>query len=121
MEVIKDNVVNYEQMVIMEKYETLIAYLYPIAQSMPRKHGIAREMFLKALFGQAELFYEAGKSNQVSKLYVADAGLAHLRFWLRFLATPSTRGISTNQHKVALTMLSEIGSILGSWIGKRKG
>ena len=96
MEVIKDNIVNYEQMAIMEKYETLIAYLYPIAQSMPRKHGIARDMFLRTLFKQAELFYEAGKSNQASKLYIADAGLAHLRFWLRFLVTPSTRGISTN-------------------------
>jgi hypothetical protein len=121
MEVFKDNVVNYEQMAIMEKYETLVAYLYPIAQSMPRKHGVARDMFLKCLFGQAELFYEAGKTNQVGKLYVADAGLAQLRFWLRFLVHQSTRGISVHQHKVALFMLSEIGSMLGSWITKRKG
>ena len=121
MEVIKDNVVNYEQMVIIEKYETLIAYLYPLAQSLPRKHGVVRDMFLNCLFSQAGLFYEAGKSNQVSKLYIADAGLAHLRFWLRFLVNPSTRGITVNQHKVALSMLSEIGSMLGSWITKRKG
>jgi hypothetical protein len=121
MEVFKDNVVNYEQMAIMEKYETLVAYLYPIAQSMPRKHGVARDMFLKCLFGQVELFYEAGKTNQVGKLYVADAGLAQLRFWLRFLVHQSTRGISVHQHKVALFMLSEIGGMLGSWITKRKG
>lgn len=121
MEVIKENVVSYEQMAIMEKYETLIAYLYPIAQSMPRKHGVARDMFLSALFKQAELFYEAGKSNQVSKLYIADAGLAHLRFWLRFLENPKIKGVSPNQHRVSLGMLSEIGSMLGSWITRRKG
>ena len=121
MEVIKDNIVNYDQMVIMEKYETLIMYLYPIAQSLPRKHGTAREMFLKCLFGQTELFYEAGKTNQVSKLYIADAGLAHLRFWLRFLVNPKTKGISSQQHKVSLVMVTEIGSMLGKWINKRKG
>lgn len=121
MEVVKDIATSYDQMAIMEKYERFINYMYPIAQSMPRKHGVAREMFLKSLFGQAELFYEAGKSNQVSKIYVADAGIAHLRFWLRFLVMPSTRGISIHQHKVALVMLSEVGSILGSWIVKRKG
>jgi len=121
MEVIKEPVVNYSQMAIMEKYETIVAYLYPIAQSMPRKHGVARDMFLRCLFGQAELFYEAGKSNQVNKLYIADANLAQLRFWLRFLVKPSTRGISPHQHKVVLTMLSEVGAMLGSWIANRKG
>ena len=51
MEVIKEPVSNYDQMAIMEQYERVIAYLYPIAQSIPRRHGIARDMFLKALFG----------------------------------------------------------------------
>ena len=36
----------YEQMNIVEKYETVIAYLYPIAQNIPRKHGVAKAMFL---------------------------------------------------------------------------
>ena len=121
MEVIKDVSTSYDQMAIMEKYERFINYMYPIAQSLPRKHGVARDMFLKCLFGQAALFYDAGKSNQVSKIYIADAGLAHLRFWLRFLVMPSTRGISTHQHQVSLMMLAEVGSMLGSWIAKRKG
>ena len=67
-------------MSIVEKYERVIGYLYPIAQSMPRKHGVAREMFLKCLLGQPDLFFQAGKSTQVSKIYAADAGLAQLRF-----------------------------------------
>ena len=31
---------SFDQMVIVEKYERVVAYLYPIAQSMPRKHGV---------------------------------------------------------------------------------
>ena len=57
----------YEQMAIVEKYETVISYLYPIAQSLPRKHGVVRDMFLQCLLGQVQLFVEAGKSNQVSR------------------------------------------------------
>ena len=121
MEVIKDASVSYDQMAIMEKYERIIHYLYPIAQSMPRKHGIARDMFLTTLFNQSNLFYEAGKSNQISKLYIADAGLAHLRFWLRFLETPKVKCISQHQHDTVLNMIAEIVGMLGSWITKRKG
>ena len=121
MEVVKEYVVNYDQMSIIEKYEKVISYLYPIAQTMPRKHGVVRDMFLKTIFTQPELFYEAGKSNQVGKLYVADAGLAHLRFWLRFLETPKVKCITKHQHEVALIMIAEVGSMLGSWISKRKG
>jgi len=118
---IKQASANYSQMAIIEKYEKIIAYLYPIAQSMPKKQGVIRDLFLKALFYQVELFYVAGKSNQVSKIYDADAGLAHLRFWLRFLVMPSTRGLTPHQHQVVLLMLAEVGSMLGSWLTKRKG
>jgi hypothetical protein len=37
-------------------------------------------MFLESLLGQVSLFVEAGKSNQISRLYTADAGLAQIRF-----------------------------------------
>jgi len=87
----------YDQMLIVEKYETVISYLYPIAQNLPRKHAVARDLFLETLLGQVNLFIVAGKSNQASRLYQADAGLAMLRFWLRFLGKlnrfiPSWRG-----------------------------
>ena len=42
----------YEQMNIVEKYETVIAYLYPIAQNIPRKHGVAKAMFIECLLEQ---------------------------------------------------------------------
>jgi hypothetical protein len=123
MDVIQDTGQCYNQMAIVEKYETVIAYCYPIAQNLPRQHGIAKEMFIRALLGQVALFIIAGKSNQVSKVYAADAGLADLRFWFRFLAQSKIRGMTPHQHQVSLTLLAEVGAMLGSWIKrmKRKG
>jgi hypothetical protein len=110
----------YDQMAVVEKYERVISYLYPIAQSLPRKHGAAREMFLQTLLGQADLFFQAGKSNQVSKIYAADAGLAHLRFWLRFLL--SIKGLTPHQLEVAQSLIAEVGGMLNSWLkSKRSG
>ena len=108
----------YDQMVIVEKYERVIAYLYPIAQSMPRKHGVAREMFLECLLGQPDLFFQAGKSTQVSKIYAADAGLAQLRFWMRFLV--SIRCMTAHQLQTAQILVSEVGAMVGAWVKRRK-
>lgn len=121
MEVIKEEVVSYDQMAIIEQYEKVIAYLYPIAQSIPRKHGVVRDMFLRALFKQTEMFYEAGKTNQIGKIYIADAGLAGLRFWLRFLVTPKIKCITKHQHETALVLIANVGSMVNSWVIKRKG
>lgn len=111
----------YDQMLIVEKYETVISYLYPIAQNLPRRHAVARDMFLETLLGQVELFIVAGKSNQASRLYQADAGLAMLRFWLRFLGKKQVRGITPHQMEVAQVLISEVGKILGAWITRLKG
>lgn len=115
-----DAIQTYEPMAVVEKYETVIKYLYPIAQSLPRKHGVARDMFLACLLGQVQLFVEAGKSTQVSRLYVADAGLSHLRFWLRFLCGEQVRGITPHQVKTAQVLVAEVGKMLGTWIVKQK-
>ena len=72
---------------------------------MPRKHGTAREMFLQCLLGVPDALFQAGKSNQVSKIYAADAELAHLRFWMRFLH--SIRAMSPHQLQTALVLLAE--------------
>jgi hypothetical protein len=111
----------YEQMLIVEKYETVIRYLYPIAQNIPRRHGVAKAMFITCLLEQVRLFTEAGKSNQISRLYIADAGLAQLRFWLRFLASKSVRALSLHQVDTAQVLLAEVGKILGAWMSKQKG
>jgi hypothetical protein len=116
----KDAAQSYAQMAIVERYETVISYLYPIAQSLPRKHGVVRDMFLQCLLGQVQLFVEAGKSNQVSRLYVADAGLAHLRFWLRFLLGSQVKGITSHQVETAQTLIAEVGRMLGAWVQQHK-
>ena len=123
MEPIKDAVLSYDQMAIVEKYEVVIAYLYPIAQNMPKKHGMARDLFLKCLLGQVQLFVEAGKSNQISRLYIADAGISQLRFWLRFFFFIQVRSVSPHQCETALVLLAEVGKFMGAWIVKikRKG
>ena len=109
----------YDQMAIVEKYERVIAYLYPIAQSMPRKHGVAREMFLGCLLGVPDLLFQAGKSNQVSKIFAADAGLAHVRFWLRFLV--SIRSLTVHQLQTSQVLIAEVGKMIGAWIKARQG
>ena len=110
----------YEQMNIVEKYETVIAYLYPIAQNIPRKHGVAKTMFIECLLEQVKLIVEAGKSGQISRLYVADAGLSQLRFWLRFLVSKHVRSITPHQVETAQVLIAEVGRLLGAWIVKQK-
>ena len=110
----------YEQMNIVEKYETVIAYLYPIAQNIPRKHGVAKAMFIECLLEQVKLIVEAGKSGQISRLYVADAGLSQLRFWQRFLVSKQVRSITPHQVETAQVLIAEVGRLLGAWIVKQK-
>ena len=110
-----------DQMVIVEKYEDFLNDVYPIAFNIPRLHSVVRDLFLTAAFDQARLFAEAGKSQQASKLYAADAGLALLRFHLRFMAASPRKLISLQQHKVASVHLAETGRILGAWIKTVKG
>lgn len=105
-------------MAIVEKYEKVIAYLYPIAQSIPRKHGVAREMFLQRLLAIPGLLYAAGKSTQVSKLYIVDAAMADLRFWMRFLV--SIRSLTAHQLQTAQVLLAQVGAMLGAWMKKQK-
>jgi hypothetical protein len=119
---IKDPVECYQEMNIIRKYEEVISYLYPIVQKIPRAHGVVKDMFMRCLLNQPDLFYQAGKSGQVSKLYLADANLAQIRFWLRMLVNPKLKCITPHQHQVCLIKLAEIGAILGAWIIKiRKG
>jgi hypothetical protein len=105
-----------QALAIVEKYETVLNYLYKILQNCSRKHGVARDAMLSALLAQPELFYVAAKSKQVSRLYVADANLATLRFWLRFMVHPDRKVITHHQHAVALRGLAEVGRMLGAWV-----
>lgn len=116
METLSDEFASQRQLAIVERFEGFVNYLYPIALNISRSHHIARDRLLAAMFEQASLFVQGGKSSQVSKLYLADAGLSDLRFLLRFLAHDKRRLISRHQHEVASVHLAEVGKMLGAWI-----
>lgn len=112
---------NVKQLEIIEKYEEFINYIYPICINIPKGgHVTLRNKMTECIFNQIELFVQAGKSNQISKLYLADAGLSLLRFYLRFLVNPSRKLISHNQHKVASMHLCEVEDMLMGWIKSLK-
>lgn len=112
----KDLTTCENQLAIVEKYEKVIAYLYPIIQSIPRKHGVVKTMFMECLLGQVRLFIDAGKSGQISRLYLADAGLADLRFWLRLVNGKLVRNMTNHQCKTALVLIAEVGAMMGAWL-----
>ena len=107
---------NENGLVILEKYETFLNYIYPIAQGISRKHGCLKSLFLNSLFEPPELFYKALKSGQKSRLYDADACLAKIRFYMRFLASYKSKEISLHQHQTASILIAEVGKMLGAWI-----
>ncbi len=105
-----------EQLALVEKYEHFIDYVYPILLGVRRAHYVVRDRALASVFAQVELFNEAGKAGTLPRLYAADAGLASLRFYLRFFAAPGRKLISQHQHQTAAIHLAETGRMLGAWI-----
>ena len=120
-DIIKDEVSSGQQLVLVEKYEAVINYLYPILQDAPRKHGVARDLMLLVLFTQVEMIIVAGKSGQASRLYSADANLALLRFWLRFASDPKRKIMTLHQVRTAQVLIAEVGAMMGAWIKTAKG
>lgn len=116
METLSDEFASQRQLAITEKFEGFINYMYPIALNIRRTHGIARDRLIMAMFEQVSMFSQAGKSGQVSKLYLADAGLSDLRYMVRFLADGKRKLISRHQAEVASIHLAETGKMLGAWI-----
>ena len=111
---------DYDQLLIVEKYEQFIEYIYPIACNIPRQHGVGKAHFIEAILTQPNLFIEAGKTGQINRLYLADAGISNLRYWLRFWSAPQRSVLTHRQHRVASVHLAETGRILGSWIAHKK-
>lgn len=107
-----------KDLVIIEKYDDFVEYFYPILQNIKRDNGIVKERIINLVFEQVELFYKAIKSNSKTKLYDADANLATIRFYLRFLANKKRKLISQKQHQTASIKIAEVGKILHSWINK---
>jgi len=103
-------------MAIIERFDGFVNYLYPMLTNTSRQHRVMRDTLLATMFQQYRLFHGAGKSNQVSRLYEADAGMAYLRELLRFMAGPDRKLVSRRQYEVASVHLAETGAMLGAWI-----
>ena len=76
MEVLKDELASHREMAIVERFGIFVDYTYPIAINIRRTHQLVRDLLITSMFEQANLFAQAGKTSQVSRLYAADAGLA---------------------------------------------
>lgn len=114
---------SHEHLEVLNRYETVVAYVYPMLQNCRKTHSVARDKAIECLFDQVDYIIQAGKSGHISKLYAADANLAALRFYLRFHCQ-RTRAITPHQHEVALRHVAEVGSMIGAWIKtkqQRKG
>ena len=111
---------SYKELLIINKYRKFQNYIYPMTTNWSNKHHVFRDAFLQVMFDQIKLFHDAGKTNQISKLYLADAGLSTLREFLEFATNPQRRLITPHQCATAQTLLAEVGRILGEWIKKVK-
>jgi hypothetical protein len=120
MKICNDLITNHTQMNLIEKYEKVINYLYPIIQNIPRKHGIVKKQFIDCLMKQIQLFNEAGKSNQISKMYLADAGLSNVRFYLRFMTNKNVKALTTKQQSYTQKLISDCISLMDNWISHKK-
>lgn len=101
---------------MVEKYERVVDYLYPLAQSIPRKHGTFRELLIRQLFLVAEHLNEAIKANQLSRCYIVDGSLGQLRFMLRFMLHHKRKLITEHQLETSQSLIAEVGAMLGKWI-----
>lgn len=111
-----------ETLVLIKKYDEFVEYIYNPLIHAPIRHKIIRDKLMEAIMEQYSLLHKAIKTNQISKVYEADAGLATIRSYLRIMGSKDLkrRVLSLRQCAVAETILSESGKILGSMISKVK-
>jgi len=123
---------------IIEKYDTFGDYIYKKLQEIPREHGILKARAINLIEEQPQLFYTAIRSEQISRLHIADAGLDSIRHMLRRLARHQTDIYVTNKetgkrvkkkgkflldqeaHLHASMILVEVGKMLGATIKNKE-
>lgn len=111
-----------ETLVLIKKYDEFVEYIYNPLIHAPIRHKIIRDKLMEATMDQYSLFHKAVKSNQLSRIYEADAGLATIRSYLRIMGSKDLkrRVLSLRQCSVAETILSESGKMLGAMTTKVK-
>lgn len=117
--VVRDEGMGNDQLLIVSKYLEFFRWMYPKIRATDNKHSVLRNEFICILVKQIELFNDAAKTDQASKLYLCDSGLSSIRSLTRLFHNLLKR-LTNKQITFALEMLNEIGRILGSWIKKKK-
>ena len=110
---------NKHNLVIVQKFEDFLQYIYPKVQKIDRTHGYMKQKFINLLFEEVECLYKAVKTNQISKLYEADGNLAAIRFYLRFFSNKEQKLLSLHQTEYSGILIAEVGKILNSMIKKK--
>lgn len=108
----------YENLVLVQKYDLFVQYIYNPLINAPHRHKILRDRTLDTILNQYSLFHSAVKTGMPSRIYEADAGLSAIRNFIRLLGSSDTkrRVLSIKQCERAEIMLSESGKILNSMI-----
>ena len=104
-----------------EQCEQLIAYLYPALQKVGAEHALARSLALRAMFRQAELTIGLVHGTDQTRARLAHDGLAVLRFCL---ASQASGGITSQQHRVATSLVAELAertTAVGGTARRRRG
>lgn len=128
-----------KDLILVEKYDEFLKYIYPKLQQIPKNHGILKTRAINLVFEQPEIFYKAIKSNHISKLYEADASLASIRHMIRFLSSFETVVYVEDKKNIgkkirkngkflldktadrhASLLLVEVGKILGAAISSKQ-
>lgn len=108
-------------MAIIETYDRFFEYIYPMACNISHKHRELKQQLQVAILLQYRLFHDAAKTNQKSKLYMADSNIAFIKEILRIMASPKRKLLSRKQYETASVLICEAGAMLGSWISRAKG
>lgn len=109
---------NKEKLVIIENYNKFYNYVYNPIINTNRKHKILRDEFLNAIISQYKLLFYAVRSNQKSRIYEADIGIAYIKTLMRNLIhkTKDRRTFSMKQISIAEVLLANVGKMLNSML-----
>lgn len=104
------------ELLIITKYNEYFMYLYPMVVNLSNRHRVLRDHMVSEMVSQYTQLHLAVKTNQLSKYYLADTGLATLREYMRILSSPNLKLMSLKQYGLASAKLTEVGKLLGSRI-----
>lgn len=129
-----------KDLILAQKYEPFLKYMDGILQNFPSAKSNLRDNTENLFLRQVDLLYDAAMSGMPSKINAADAGLASIRFRLRYLSSVKfsrtvvreKEGVQTKKRVSSYLMtrasattaeiiLSEVGNILGSMKENKKG